>query len=317
MKTFNGDFINAEDIDLMQPYMNHDKYNEQAASFSCKNLTGVLVWTKAMVKFYNVNKDVIPLKSNLAIQNRRNERAQKKLEAAMKLLEAKEKEAGEATRQKQEAEEKERAAKAEFDAIQNKMNQAVALIDGLAGENIRWTEQSKQFKSETERLVGDIIVLTGFLSYTGPFNQEFRNNLLKQWHLDVVSRKIPISANINIIDSLVDSATIGEWNLQGLPNDDLSVQNGIIVTKASRYPLLIDPQSQGKLWVKQKEKMFNLRTTTLNDRNFRNILEDCVSLGYSMLIEDIGEELDPVRFIYLKAICLEFYLNALYILGVR
>jgi dynein heavy chain len=136
---------------------------------------------------------------------------------------------------------------------------------------------------------------------------------------------------------LVEDSEVGEWVLQGLPTDELSVQNGIMVTRASRwvdahqpavarsylvmlrpqttkqallnyfalsphddqhaaasynltgvlcclqliprYPVLVDPQGQGRSWLTNREEANQLVVTQLNDRMFRNHLEDCLSFG--------------------------------------
>ncbi|XP_034939850.1 dynein heavy chain 8, axonemal [Chelonus insularis] len=294
LRDFQKDNINAETVDLMRPYLDYHLYNYEAAKQACGNVAGLLQWTIAMTKFYQVNKDVLPLKANLVVQQNKHDRANKNLMDAQEVLRAKDEDLQVIQKEFDGVMAERQKIVDQAEACQAKMDTATALIEGLSGERIRWTNQLATFKSETERLVGDVLILTGFLSYCGPFNQEFRVLLQRRWLNLLHAKKIPVSSKVNVVDSLSDTATTGEWNLQGLPNDELSIQNGIIVTKATRYPLLIDPQLQGKAWIKNKEKEFNLQTTYLSHKYFRNHLEDSISIGRPLLIEDVAEELDPV-----------------------
>ncbi|KAM6082368.1 dynein axonemal heavy chain 8 [Chlamydotis macqueenii] len=295
LQQFPKDSINEETVEFLQPYFDMEDYTLEYGKKVCGNVAGLLSWTQAMAIFYAINRDVLPLKANLAKQEGYLKIANAELAKAQEALDEKQAEL-DIVQAKFDAAMKEKMDLLDdAETCRRKMQAASALIDGLSGEKVRWTQQSKEFKSQIKRLVGDVLLCTGFLSYCGPFNQQFRKLLLKDlWEAEMRARNIPFSENLNLISMLVDPPTISEWNLQGLPGNDLSIQNGIIVTKATRYPLLVDPQTQGKTWIKKKEQENELQVTTLNDKYFRTHLEDSLSLGRSLMIEDVGEELDPV-----------------------
>ena len=52
------------------------------------------------------------------------------------------------------------------------------------------------------------MISTAFLSYSGPFNQDFRLLLNKNWSKEMKNRKIPYTANLNVINMLVIPTTV-------------------------------------------------------------------------------------------------------------
>lgn len=83
------------------------------------------------------------------------------------------------------------------------------------------------------------------------------------------------------------------WNTCGLPRDEVSTENAILVTKAGRWPLMIDPQEQAVRWIRQMEGPNNLQITKLTDPTFLRTLESSIRLGYPVLLEEVEETLDP------------------------
>ena len=87
---------------------------------------------------------------------------------------------------------------------------------------------------------------------------------------------------------------IQDWVIFGLPNDSFSIDNAISLKNSRRWPLMIDPQGQANRWVNNMEKTNNLEVIKLSDGDFVRRLENSISFGYPVLLENVGEELDPI-----------------------
>jgi dynein heavy chain len=61
------------------------------------------------------------------------------------------------------------------------------------------------------------------------------------WMEKLTEFDIPNSENFRLEELLTTDVEVSEWASQGLPSDELSVQNGILTVNASRWPLCIDP----------------------------------------------------------------------------
>ena len=295
LMNFPKEQINDETCELLLPYFAAPDFNFESAQKASGNVAGLCNWANAMETYHFVAKEVEPkiialrgAEAELKTAEKEKKAAEDNMAQVQEKLDVMQAQFDAAMAEKQRLEE-------DAIATQKKMDSANALIGALGGEEIRWTAQSAEFDAQIQRLTGDCAIASSFTSYLGPFNKEFRDLLQsRDFYGDCVNRGIPVTENLKVTDFMADPTELGEWNLQGLPTDELSIQNGIMVTRATRYPVLIDPQGQGINWIKNREEQNMLKVTSLQDKFFRNHLEDCLSFGKPMLIENIEDTLDPV-----------------------
>lgn len=145
-------------------------------------------------------------------------------------------------------------------------------------------------------LPGDILLITAFISYVGCFTKQYRVDLMtKMWlqYLKSMDPPIPITEALDPLTLLTDDTTIAVWTNEGLPSDRMSIENATILTNSDRWPLMIDPQLQGVKWIKQKYGDA-LVITRLGQKGFIDTIEKSINNGLTVLIENIGESVDPV-----------------------
>ncbi|CAJ1084997.1 dynein heavy chain 12%2C axonemal [Xyrichtys novacula] len=274
-------------------YMTNPDFDPSIVAKASSAAEGLCKWIKAMEVYDRVAKVVAPKKANLA-------EAQESLAATMALLDQKRAELKEvedrlAALQKTFEEKTEEKAQLEFqvDLCARKLERAEKLIGGLGGEKTRWSKAADDLQNTYDNLTGDVLISAGVIAYLGAFTAGFRQDCTKSWTKLCQSRNIPSSDEFSLSKTLGDPIKIRAWNIAGLPSDSFSVDNGVIVSNSRRWPLMIDPQGQANKWVKNSEKDNNLSVIKLTDGDYMRTLENCIQFGTPLLLENVGEELDP------------------------
>ncbi|XP_053132763.1 dynein axonemal heavy chain 7 isoform X3 [Hemicordylus capensis] len=279
---------------IRKQYITNPEFVPEKVRNASTAAEGLCKWVRAMDSYDKVAKVVAPKKIKLNA-------AEGELKIAMDGLRKKQaalKEVQDKLANLQLTLEEKKQEKADLenqvDLCSKKLDRAEKLLGGLGGEKTRWSQSALALGKQYINLTGDTLISSGIVSYLGAFTSHYRQTQARDWILTLKARGIPCSDDFSLTSTLGEPVKIREWNIAGLPSDSFSIDNGIIISNARRWPLMIDPQGQANKWVKNMERANSLHVIKLSDSEFVRTLENCVQFGTPVLLENIGEELDPI-----------------------
>ncbi|CAG9129073.1 unnamed protein product [Plutella xylostella] len=293
LRDFDKDNIPDKVLKKIGTYTARPEFEPEIVGTVSLAAKSLCLWVRAIEKYGKVYKIVKPKKERLeeALESLRIKQqilaeARAKLKELSEMIAKLQKEYDEKVAQKEELEERSRL-------LQMKLERAEALISGLSGEKERWELTVARLDQEFENLPGDCLVATGFVAYLGPFVTEYRETLMRDWFNEVFNEEVPVTMDLTMKNFLLDDATLRSWTSMGLPDDNFSAENGIIVSLARRWALAADPQGQAARWIQRLEETRHVQVVDFGQPNYLKIVESCLSKGTPLLIQNVGEVLDP------------------------
>uniref|UniRef100_A0A7N9AZR1 Dynein, axonemal, heavy chain 6 n=1 Tax=Mastacembelus armatus TaxID=205130 RepID=A0A7N9AZR1_9TELE len=290
---YDKDNIKPQILLKLQKYMSNPDFVPEKVEKVSRACRSMCMWVRAMNLYSRVLKEVGPKRQKLA-------KAQEELDVTMATLREKQQKLLEVENQIKVLQKQFESSVNEKEDLVNTMaltqaqlTRAGKLTSALGDEQVRWEESVEKFEQEIINVVGNVFIGAACVAYYGAFTSQYRQMLIEQWIKQCQELYIPISSSFSLINILGDPFVIRQWNTEGLPRDNVSTENGILVTEGRRWPLMIDPQDQANRWIRSKEAKHGLKVIKLTDPNFLRTLENAIRMGMPVLLEELKESLDP------------------------
>jgi dynein heavy chain 2 len=272
---------------------------KKSASFESANIQRVSVaaapmaaWVKANIKYSLVIEKIEPLQAELEEEIVKLERSQRRLERCEEELKDIDDRVSNLKKEFASRTAEAERLKGNLAIAGSTLDKAEGLIGQLGGEQKRWRSQANQLNEDLGKLPMKMLLAAGFATYLAKAPEDVRASMISHW-IDIVGIGGGSGPNSGFAFKRVMSteSELLQWKSMGLPSDDLSQENGLVIMNAAdRVPLIIDPASAATEWLRSilsNDKSRPLEVITQHDSRFANQVELAVRFGKTLVILEV------------------------------
>ncbi|XP_014851660.1 PREDICTED: dynein heavy chain 1, axonemal [Poecilia mexicana] len=291
--SYDKDNISEDAVSLLQPYIDDEEFQPPALVKISVTCSSLCQWVRAMYDYHFVLKAVEPKWQVLKEAEEDLSAAQQVVSDGQKRLKEVEESIPPLEDKYQQCLAKQEKLVNEYELTEAHLVRAKELVEGLAEDEEHWKETVIHLDNLVSNLAGDMLLCAGYVTYLGPFCDEYRTVIVEEWLRCFKELGLPHTEETNLISSLGDPIMINFWKIEGLPSNTSSVENSIIAQYSPRWTLFIDPQGQANRWIKNMERVNDLRVLRLSHSKFVQGIKNAILDGKPCLVENVVEELDP------------------------
>ena len=277
-----------------------DPANAKRASLAAAPLAA---WVKANIKYSFVLEKIEPLESEQNGLQKSLEKSEEKLKRLMSFL--------------TKIDQKVKEMRARFEALTTeaaklkieveKETEIIAaaenLVGKLEGEHRRWSGQVGELAEELEQLPKRAVLAAGFVTYLSQAPEDQRRSALADWTkfvgLEEAGREGEGGGGFDLRRFLGSESQQLLWKGEGLPSDDLSMENALVILQSEQCPFLVDPSQRATEWLKNHLKEARLEVINQQDSNFTTALELAVRFGKTLVIQEV-DGVEPILYPLLR-----------------
>eukprot|EP01116_Phalansterium_solitarium_P024803 TRINITY_DN91_c0_g1_i2.p1 TRINITY_DN91_c0_g1~~TRINITY_DN91_c0_g1_i2.p1 ORF type:complete len:4088 (+),score=2028.04 TRINITY_DN91_c0_g1_i2:171-12434(+) len=271
---------------------------EKAKSFEKSNIEKVskaaaplATWVSAIIQYSTILDSVGPMEKELANLAKKMAVSEKKVAKLSEELRVVDEKVAKLRDEFQICTTECAVLKVELDRAEGILESAQSLFGKLGGEKQRWDQTVNEISKNLQLLPASALMAAGFVTYLGHTPEDLRRQMLSEW---AAMLAVPDWVFTRFMSTESELLT---FKAQGLPGDDLSMENALVIQATRPVPFIIDPSTLVSKWLRtylsSLDEKRSIEVTTQEDERFANTLELAVRFGKTLVVQEI-DRIHPV-----------------------